>query len=142
MPGSNSCPENSTRAIQPPTCDCRSSTQTSSPRADSSAPTVSPPIPAPTTTTSQAAAITFLGSPAEERREHDHDRLDAVEDEVNYERRKELAGVRTHKRERKTQQRDHDDDRDVVLVLKDVHAREQQRDRGNRHGSSERLLDR
>src|ERR1051325_2073044 len=32
--------------MQPPTCDCRSNTQTFIPRADSSAPTVNPPIPA------------------------------------------------------------------------------------------------
>src|SRR4051794_3653301 len=127
MPGSKSYPENSTRAIHPPTCDCLSSKHVFSPRADNNAATVRPPIPPPTTTTSYALIPSLLENVfVYETTQHDQHRLNAVEDDVHDESRKDFAGNGSRHRQRDAQQSDHNDYSDVVAVLKDVHAGKQQ----------------
>src|SRR6185369_11290702 len=64
---------------------------------------------------------------AHETSEHDEDRLNAVEDEVHDETRKDFTRNSARHCQRDAQQRYREDYSNVVAILKDVHAREEER---------------
>src|SRR5215211_7206388 len=129
--------------MHPPTCDCLSRRHVFSPRADNNAATVRPPIPPPTTTTSYALMTPSLLENVfvDEAAQNDEDRLNAVENEVDYKGRKDFTTDCARHRQGDAQQRYNSNNGDVVAVLKDVHACEQQRHNSDCDAHSRRFFE-